>query len=704
MDAQGEPSGPRPATMDLPSFVEQVLAEAEPMAQNTEAGNLGFGWLYYAFVRNLRPAFVVAIGSRYGFMPFCAARALQDNGRGQLVFIDPSYSGEGHPGWGGADRWSEPARVQQWIEHFGLGGWMTHLHMTSEEAFPRVRELLAGESLGTVIIDGAHTYEHSLRDFDLYSSLMSEGVVLLHDATNSCCEVSRTLETLRARGLPVVTLHRGVGLAVVEVQAPPAVEETWVYLVQGSDRGQRLLPLVRKVLRPGDGILDAYCGYSPLGSLLTDVSLFGWDRDPRIIARLRAEVPGHRWEQIEEGYLPYAELPAEIQVLMGLGVSRGHAPWDPKYVVPNMQYLIGRYAPRACVFESAADYCGADILDDLQAVLDRHGYRYERHLVETNMASFSRRVVLLAERSNPHATGTRRGEYAVSVPPRPLRVFAEVLPDTLGRVIHRINAELKRHAPAEVSFVTDPAEADLQVLDVLGTGSPPHLQVRDHVLLQHVFSTTETRDPAYWLPHWQRARLVMSSLDLYELVGSSGFPFYRAPYGVDGSVFRDRGLPRSYAVMTSGFVPGAEAIRECCEAARRLGMQTLHLGPDFDWGPDFHAVLGISDEELARCYSRCHYVSGLRRSEGFELPVLEGLACGARPICFDSPIYRYWFGDHAAYVPEGSEAEVIDALTEVFARPPPPVTPEERREVLERFAWEKIFGGFWSRVLTAMAA
>src|SRR4051812_50120432 len=69
----------------LQDFVAQALAEAEPMSQNTSDGNLGFGWVYYALVRNLRPDFVVAIGSRRGFMPFCAARGARDNGHGQVI-------------------------------------------------------------------------------------------------------------------------------------------------------------------------------------------------------------------------------------------------------------------------------------------------------------------------------------------------------------------------------------------------------------------------------------------------------------------------------------------------------------------------------------------------------------------------------------------------------------------------------------------
>jgi len=29
--------------------------EAQPMSQNTIDGDLGFGWIYYGLIRNLRP-------------------------------------------------------------------------------------------------------------------------------------------------------------------------------------------------------------------------------------------------------------------------------------------------------------------------------------------------------------------------------------------------------------------------------------------------------------------------------------------------------------------------------------------------------------------------------------------------------------------------------------------------------------------------
>jgi Methyltransferase domain len=387
------------AELRLEEFAAKVLSDAPPLAQNTDAENLGFGWLYYSLVRNLRPELVVAIGSCHGFMPFCAARGAQDNGRGVVAFIDPSYSGIGHPGWGGVGAWSDPLEVEARIASFGLAEWITHYRMTSEEAFPVVEAMLGGRELGLVIVDGAHTREHSLRDFELYTSLMGEGIVVFHDSTNPDCEVASTLATLAERRFRMVTIHRDVGLTLVEISPVSNVETTWAYLCEPSNRAQRLLPYARSILRPGDRVLDLYCGLSPLAFVLDDVEIFGCDRDPAVIRRLRKELPHNRWERIDEFSLPFSNLlPPEIDAVFGLGVSRGRAAWDPQVVCENVRYLLGRYYPRACLFEAAAEYYDGEILRDLAPILSRLGYACRTEDVDTDLPAFSRRRVLLAER------------------------------------------------------------------------------------------------------------------------------------------------------------------------------------------------------------------------------------------------------------------------------------------------------------------
>jgi hypothetical protein len=331
-------------------------------------------------------------------MPCSVARACQENGNGHVIFIDPSYDGGSHPGWGGGDFWSDPVQVKERWDFYSLTGWITHLKMTSEQAFPHVKAMVGEGKLGVVVIDGAHTYENSLQDFDLYTSLMTEGYAVFHDAVSSWCDVPKTIHTIRTRGYHLITMHREVGLAIVEIWNPPNVKNTWGYLCKPSNRGKLLLKEAGSRIRPGDRVLDVYCGYSPLGFELKDQKVFGCDRDPAIIKDLKVALPQHQWAQIEEHYLPFAALPEEIDVVVGLGVSRGHAWWDPQRVVENVRYLLGRYFPRTCIFETAAGYYGADILYDLQFILMKLGYVCEHVIISTDMDNFSRRAVLIADR------------------------------------------------------------------------------------------------------------------------------------------------------------------------------------------------------------------------------------------------------------------------------------------------------------------
>jgi hypothetical protein len=176
------------------------------------------------------------------------------------------------------------------------------------------------------------------------------------------------------------------------------VRETWSYLCAESNRGELLLPFAQRVLRPGDRVLDIYCGFSPLTPLLGNVAIFGYDCDSQIVQELAARHPQHLWRQITDRQLQLAELPAEVDVILGLGVTRPYAAWDLPSVLDSVRYLLGRYFPRACLFETAADYHNGEILADLALALSRLGYRCDEDVIQTDMASFPRRKILVATR------------------------------------------------------------------------------------------------------------------------------------------------------------------------------------------------------------------------------------------------------------------------------------------------------------------
>jgi hypothetical protein len=280
-----------------------------------------------------------------------------------------------------------------------------------------------------------------------------------------------------------------------------------------------------------------------------------------------------------------------------------------------------------------------------------------------------------------------------------------------SRAMLRVADALQKHAPSGLSFVREPEDADLQVLHVIGPDALTELRAQRYVCIQYCRTAMHADDGSNqpvgehaYTSMWENAEATWS---YYDLRGQCP-RFYFAPLGVDAEFLKDYDEEyRDLGIMSSGFVsgPGAEAIEEVAMAGWMLEMDVVHLGPPEIDGMKvtpphgWRALFNISDRVLAQYYRRCRWVSGLRHAEGFELPVLEGLMCGARPIVFDRVDMRQWYDGHAVFVPECSGVELVNKLTVVMCEEPFPVTADERATLLRRFSWKPIAQGFWEQVL-----
>ncbi len=286
----------------------------------------------------------------------------------------------------------------------------------------------------------------------------------------------------------------------------------------------------------------------------------------------------------------------------------------------------------------------------------------------------------------------------------------------------RVADALKRFAPRTIDVSTfgglkremigvefvPASEADVVVLHVIGfpetVAAIASIKARGqkYVMIQYCLRTTQEPSTEKWLPLWKDALFVWSYYDLQALCLEDGtspeFAFFHAPMGVDPKVFR---LPaveerRRWTTLTSGYLAGPESVGEVVAANRALNTWVYHLGPDLRLGySQMSSVKDIPDATLIEVLQATKYVSGLRRSEGFEMIALEGLLCGARPILYDKPHYRQWYGDHAEYVPEESPDAVALAVQEVLRQEPRPVTPKEWQTVADFFDWARIYAGFF---------
>lgn len=268
---------------------------------------------------------------------------------------------------------------------------------------------------------------------------------------------------------------------------------------------------------------------------------------------------------------------------------------------------------------------------------------------------------------------------------RPIRSFA----------IERCVKALEDYCPPYMQIATQPEYANVVVLQV--NGRVEHLKKKiasynkPYVLVQHVFKSSMNPDEQDWREVWDNAALVWSHYDLPIK------DYYRSPLGVS-SVFEKKPQERKYLIMTSGQGYLQEGVRECIKAAEGIG-RVLQVGPDCSRGHDHvDVVSGVTDAELADLYSQCRFTCGLRRIEGFELPCAEGLFSGARPVLFDQPHYRHWFGEFGEFIPENSRPDVEASLRALFLSPEKPVLAEEWALARSRFNWETIILGFYEHL------
>ena len=283
-----------------------------------------------------------------------------------------------------------------------------------------------------------------------------------------------------------------------------------------------------------------------------------------------------------------------------------------------------------------------------------------------------------------------------------MKVCVSALPDRLSHAMHRVARALEESAPDEVEIVSRPQNADHQILHTIdgGQGAYRVLNAPRYSVIQYCLKTANGRNNTTD-KFWHEADMVWSYYPMDDLIGSTRF--YYAPLGVD-RIFTQpfTECRRDVGIMSSGYVsgPSAEAIEEVAVAANRVGLTVAHLGPDqpvnmTTQSKGWSSIKGVKDTELAQFYRRSKWVSGLRHVEGFELPVLEGLVCGARPIVFDRPDMRQWYDGHAVFVPETNGEELIQLLVEVMSTEPEPVSRDERQEIIKRFDWAGIAEGFW---------
>lgn len=148
---------------------------------DAKKGNLGYGWLHYALIRNLKPDKVLIIGSRYGYIPAICALACKHNQTGIVDLVDAGYD-QNNPTdkyrhWGGVGFWKK-IDPNHHFARFKLNQHIRVHIMTSQKFY----DLNKHSSWQYIYLDGDHSYQGIKTDFTkFWPQLKKEGFLALHD-------------------------------------------------------------------------------------------------------------------------------------------------------------------------------------------------------------------------------------------------------------------------------------------------------------------------------------------------------------------------------------------------------------------------------------------------------------------------------------------------------------------------------------------
>lgn len=271
----------------------------------------------------------------------------------------------------------------------------------------------------------------------------------------------------------------------------------------------------------------------------------------------------------------------------------------------------------------------------------------------------------------------------------------------------RIISELEKYAPPGITFVDTPEKADMAILHVNGRFNQftrMAKQFNKYIVMQYCLRSTRNPRTETWKELWDNSQFVFSYYDLDYEIAQDGNTwkiqnFLHSPLGADDTVFNmDNRKENEFVILTCGneHYLKTESILDVVQAASRAGKRMYHLGTDMSLDADVTYGKEISDKELANVYKSCRFVSGLRHVEGFEMPAVEGIFCGARPILFDTRNYRQWYEPWAIFIPE--KKNVVHELIKLFEGNILPIKQQERQEAVYRFNWKDIATNFWKRV------
>lgn len=189
---------------------------------NTEQADLGYGFVHYGFIRQIKPQTILCIGSRYGFIPAVLAQACKDNGFGSVYFVDAGLDESSGHAYTGQGFW----RTKQSMQVFAnqkLGRYITTFVTTTKEFAKKYPDLF----FDYIYIDGDHSYKGALFDYKTFwPRLKPNGLLVLHDVSikeklvEGSYGVHKVLQRIQKKYAVVTLPFLGSGLSIVQKPTP----------------------------------------------------------------------------------------------------------------------------------------------------------------------------------------------------------------------------------------------------------------------------------------------------------------------------------------------------------------------------------------------------------------------------------------------------------------------------------------------------
>jgi hypothetical protein len=187
---------------------------------NKETGDLGYGLVHYSLIRVTKPTKLLAVGSRYGFIPACMAVACRDNDMGRVDFVDPGYD-QRNPKqtdhWGGMGFWKD-IDFDSHFNKFRLKNYIEFFLMESSI----YAEKYNNQEYDYVYLDGDHSYQGVKDDFDnFWPRLKKRGIMAFHDIYMKPTEklnygVYKLWEQLKNDNYNCISLPGKFGLGIIQ--------------------------------------------------------------------------------------------------------------------------------------------------------------------------------------------------------------------------------------------------------------------------------------------------------------------------------------------------------------------------------------------------------------------------------------------------------------------------------------------------------